>query len=654
MKHKLLIKTKSLIAAAFGAVLLNLTVHAQPITLSGTNYSQNFDGIGGGLPGEWLVYSGATPTSLGTLITFTNEDGTLPINDWTNFNFGFKNCASTFYSAAGTNFNGTEPLTIQEQNTNRALAVRTTGANDPGNAFVLKLTDTSGFGQFILDVDMLMLNPQGRSQKWSVDFGISPDGISPPSSFLAVSNTFYTTFSTSSVPAAVFGATHETVYFSDLLDDEPGPVWIRIVNLSSSSGANNRPTVGIDNFNLGFTNVAHAIRSPQVVNQPQNTTNLQYTTASLSVGVSGTVPFTYQWYKNSSPLSDGATGNGSFITGSATPGLTITSSSTNDTGVYFVTATNSAGGTNSQNAQLTITPRPITVTNIAYLRTLTDTNFLATNSIAFWQVTGIVTTFTNLTSGNTASYYLQDGTAGINIFETFGSSFRPNQGDVVTYVGFLSSFNSTLELEADPFDFPVTGPTVLSNNIAALPAPILIPFTATNPAAFAFTNLQGSIVMLSNVFFVATNSGSLISTNNNARVTNSAGQSFSVFASAQDLDLANGSNAWPNSAVTIIGPLTQNQSNSGKPRNANYNVTVTRLSDMVTNPFIVSEAFVPGTNTLTWASAPFTYPYSVWAATSVSGPYTLLTSGLHFPDTNGNFTDVNANADVEFYRISTP
>ena len=52
-----------------------------------------------------------------------------------------------------------------------------------------------------------------------------------------------------------------------------------------------------------------------------------------------------------------------------------------------------------------------------------------------YQVTGTVTTFTNITTGNTASYYLQDGTAGIDIFVTGGSTFRPAQGDVVTFVG---------------------------------------------------------------------------------------------------------------------------------------------------------------------------------------------------------------------------
>jgi hypothetical protein len=652
MKKKI---SQLLVAVVVGAALLSLKVHAQPITLTGTSYTQNFDNLGSGLPGEWLIYTGATSSSLGVLTSFTNGTPTLTVNDWNSTSFGFKNCASTNDTVNGTNFNGTEPIATQAATANRVLAVRTTSANDPGNAFVLKLTDTTGFGQFKLDVDMLNLSPQGRSNNWTVDFGISPDGSSPPTSFIAVSNNFYTALATNSIPKGTFGSTHRTIDFGDLLDDEPGPVWIRIVNLTPSGGANNRPTVGIDNYTLTYTTVAHATRPPVIVNQPQNTTNLEFSSATFSVGASGTVPFTYQWYNGSNPLFDGGTANGSTISGSSTPSLTITGLRVGDSGTYSVTVTNSAGGTNSDVANLTVTPRPFAVTNIAYLRSLVNANFLATNSIPLWQVTGIVTTFTNLTSGNTASYYLQDGTAGINIFETLGSSFRPAQGDIVTFTGFLSSFNSTLELEADPANVPPTGGTILSNNIAALPAPRLIPFTITNSTALVETNIEASVVMITNVFFAGTNGGAIIGSSNlTVLVTNLAGQSFTVTASSQDLDLFNGTNAWPVFASSIIGPLTQSLPNTTNPRNAGYQVTVTRFSDIVTNPITVAQSYAAGSNVLSWTSAPFTYPYSVLAATNLSGPFTVLTNNLRFPDTNGSYVDPNPDSNQEFYRVSTP
>lgn len=647
--------TKFLALAAIGTALINCHVFAQPVTLSGTNYFQNFDNLASGFPGEWLIYTGATGSSLGTLVGFTNLSPTLPVNDWNSSSFGFKNVASTNDTVDGTNYIGNESITNQAVTANRALGVRTTAANDPGNAFVLKVANTAGLGKFVLDVDMLLLSPQGRTNRWSLDFGISPDGFSPPTSFITVSNGFYVALGTNSNPLGAFGSQHRTISFGDLLDDEPGPIWIRIVNLTASGGANNRPTVAIDNFNLSFTNVVSAPRPPTIISQPQSTTNLEFTAATFSVGASGTFPFTYQWYLGGTPLNDGTTASGSVISGSTTPTLSISGLRVGDAGSYSVTVTNAVDGTNSNPAVLTVTPRPFAITNIAYLRKLVDANFLATNSVSLWQVTGIVTTFTNLTSGNTSSYYLQDGTAGINIFETFGNTFRPQQGDVVTFIGFLSSFNSTLELEADPVNVPSTGPTVLSNNIAGLPAPRLIPLTISNNISMVETNIEASMVMITNVYFSATNAGVVISAANlNATVTNSAGQFFSVTASAQDLDVINGTNTWPTFASTIIGPLTQNLPNTTTPRNANYQLTVTRFSDIVTNPITVTPSYANGTTTLSWASAPFTYPYSVQTATDIAGPFTTLTNNLHFSDTNGSFIDTGASAPVKFYRVSTP
>src|SRR2546421_12558834 len=140
-----------LAASVAGVALVPSKVDAQPVTLSGTNYFQNFDDLSGGLEQGWLIYSGSTATSLGNLISFTNGNPALAVNDWNSLSFGFKNCASTNNTVGGTNYVGTEPIAAQAVTANRVLAVRTTSANDPGDAFALKLTDTSGFGQFVLD-----------------------------------------------------------------------------------------------------------------------------------------------------------------------------------------------------------------------------------------------------------------------------------------------------------------------------------------------------------------------------------------------------------------------------------------------------------------------------------------------------------------------
>ncbi len=84
--------------------------------------------------------------------------------------------------------------------------------------------------------------------------------------------------------------------------------------------------------------------APTITTQPANPTVLAGQTASFSVGVSGTAPFTYQWKKNGTAIS-GATG----------ASYTTPATSTSDNGAVFsVVVTNSAGTATSVSATLTV------------------------------------------------------------------------------------------------------------------------------------------------------------------------------------------------------------------------------------------------------------------------------------------------------------
>jgi len=617
------------------------------LVLSGTNYVQDFNAIDAGLPDGWTVRTAATPTSVGAISSWQLANSSPLSNSWASTTGKFGNHASTV-SNFGTNFLGSEVATNQAAATNRALAIRQTAAvGDPGAAFVLRIQNTTGFGQFALSLDFETLSPQGRQTIYTLDYAVG----NTPSSFTSMGT--YTNFANTN--GGVFGATTQTFNFGSVLDDQSENVWIRVAALATTTGSGSRPTFGIDNFNLGWTNVASVPKPPVVVSQPQSRTNLQYSTATFTVGVSGTAPFTYQWKKDGVGLGNGPTGNGSTIAGADTGTLTILSVSTNDAGSYSVDITGVvAPGTTGGPASLTVTPVIPVVTNIAYLRTLVDpATYLATNSVPVYTVTGTVTTYTNLTTGNTASYYLQDSTAGINIFMTLGSTFRPAQGDVVMFTGFLSSFSSTLELEIDQTLSPATSATILSNNIAGLPAPKVIPFNITNSLALVETNIEGSLVMLTNVFF-GTNAGIVLSATNNvsAVVTNAAGEPFILFFSFQDLDTVG--KTLPAFASTVLGAFTQNFANTGTPRNAGYSVTVTRFSDIVTNPITLGITRSGDSAILTWPAAPFTYPYAVLESDDVSGPYLPIATGLRFPDSSGTYTDTSACCGQKFYRLATP
>lgn len=243
---------KSLLALIF-ATAIALDAGAQ-LVLAGTNYLQHFDGIGSGLPDEWLIYTNAKSTQLGTPLAFNP----MPTN-WANTSFGFGNYASTING--GTNLLGTEAPANQYVFTNRALGLRTTAAADPGAAFVLKIGNTKGLGNFTLDLDFLLLSVQNRTNVWTVDYGIG----SNPGSFVAVGT--YTALGNGN--GGVFGATHKTFSFGQALDNQSGPVFIRIVNLApsglSTGSSGSRPTVGIDNFSLGFTSALLSITGMAIV-----------------------------------------------------------------------------------------------------------------------------------------------------------------------------------------------------------------------------------------------------------------------------------------------------------------------------------------------------------------------------------------------------
>lgn len=81
--------------------------------------------------------------------------------------------------------------------------------------------------------------------------------------------------------------------------------------------------------------------APHFATQPSSLLNVtQGTTANFS-GSLAAIPYSvsYQWQKNGSNLSDGATGNGSTIAGSHTASLSITSVAPQDAGSYTLVAT---------------------------------------------------------------------------------------------------------------------------------------------------------------------------------------------------------------------------------------------------------------------------------------------------------------------------
>lgn len=87
-----------------------------------------------------------------------------------------------------------------------------------------------------------------------------------------------------------------------------------------------------------------------------------YIGADVNISASaltGTPPFTFQWYDGSTLLSDGSDGhNSGYIGSQSSSTLTITNAQIADSGTYFLAVTNGVGGTNVEVATLVVETEP--------------------------------------------------------------------------------------------------------------------------------------------------------------------------------------------------------------------------------------------------------------------------------------------------------
>jgi hypothetical protein len=221
-------------------------------------------------------------------------------------------------------------------------------------------------------------------------------------------------------------------------------------------------------------------------------------------------------------------------------------------------------------------------------------------------------------------------------------------------------YNNNLELECeadnDPYQtFAIVGHT------NTLPAPFVFSPLLTNNTPLMETNIEGRLIMLTNVFFPTNNTIGL-GGNKSWFVTNSGTVFLLNFPGGSDQDIRN--RTMPSFAWTVTGPCVQFR--SGAYTNVGYQLNVSRFADIVSAP--PPQATVTGTVSgnnlvLKWAAVPYDisvgggggYAYSVLSAASAAGPYLPLASGLAFNTTSATYTVTNAlQGTRQFYRISSP
>jgi hypothetical protein len=327
------------------------------------------------------------------------------------------------------------------------------------------------------------------------------------------------------------------------LNDQP-LVYFRVADASTTSV--NGGTVGTGGTGrMDNVAVLGTIPGPAVIAVDPPSTNVNFgDTVTLSATVNGTAPIYYQWYyftngsTATNALVDGPNGFGpGTISGSTNSSLTLSLVDTNQAGNYFLVATNAfLPPATSHVAILTINVRAPIVTNIAYLHTLHDANYALTDTTNLYQVEGIVTTSGDLVSSGGQSAYFQDASgSGMDLFFFTGTASYslPNIGDHIRVTGQLSQFDGALEIQLTAN--PAHKLEVLDSG-NPLPTPKFFDFSKgidpnamegyiTNGTA-AVPAIEGSYVIISNVFLGITNSGGLVQPDQTIFCTNLTGQKF--------------------------------------------------------------------------------------------------------------------------------
>jgi uncharacterized repeat protein (TIGR03803 family) len=187
-----------------------------------------------------------------------------------------------------------------------------------------------------------------------------------------------------------------------LVEDADGT----LVGTTQNGGASDAGVI----FRVGFSGPL------QITGQPASQTVYSGDNVALSVAVSGTPPFSYQWQKDGTNLLDG--GN---LSGSTRRVLTLAGVTSDEAGTYSVLVSSPAGSTNSDGALLTVLSSPpviaLSPTNLTpNACTIVSFNVAAVGSEPLsyrWQKNGVDLTDTcSLFGSSSTTLVISNVTAG--------------------------------------------------------------------------------------------------------------------------------------------------------------------------------------------------------------------------------------------------
>ena len=393
---------------------------------------------------------------------------------------------------------------------------------------------------------------------------------------------------------------------------------------------------------------------PAITLQPANTTVAQGSNVSLTVTASGTAPLTYQWLKNSAPIS-GATSNV----------LTLTAVTTNDAAGYSVLITNIVGNVTSSSATLTVLVPPTIVTQPASVTSVAGSNVSFTvtaggsgtltyqwlkNGVNISGATSATLTLVNVSLTNAANYSVvvgnaassvTSGTATLTVLSPPAITSQPANATVAqsSNVTFTVTASGTAPLVYQWLKngSPISGAT---SNVLTLTA------VTTNDAAsysVVVTNIVGNIASSSAPLTVLV-PPTIVSSPASATVTQGNSASFTVTASGT----APLTYQWLKNGVNISGATSAalTFTSASTTNAANYSVTVANAAGSATSAAATLTVQTPPSIVTQPASqfGALGSPITLSVSASGTGPlnYQWFQSGVALAD-GGNISGSTSN-----------
>jgi Immunoglobulin domain/Family of unknown function (DUF5689) len=387
-------------------------------------------------------------------------------------------------------------------------------------------------------------------------------------------------FTSNTVTTAISAATNSTLPMLNVQTNQSGSYYVVITNIAGVV------TSSVVNIQVFSQPIAPTFSVPA---GPVSQTNTVGDTVTLSVTAAGVPPPVLKWFIVTNNITNAVVGGNVSGTNAAT--LTLTGVNLNQGGVYFASATNIVGKTNSP--PITLVVNPIPNVSISALRTMVDASFAPTNTTSLFTIQGIVTTWTNLTTAGNSEFCIQDSSGGITVFWSgaAASTNLPQAGTMMSVTAPLSSFDGLLEVEPVFTNAQHVVKVLSTGN--PLPAPQPLPFDPN------IVNNNAQMFALGSTYFVASNvtleaSPSTYTfeanepvTNNNLHIvsapifglsyTNQPGQTFIVFYN-ENVDFLGQTK--PSGPVTIKGVLQYFKS-GGAVAPTGWEFTPTRGADII-------------------------------------------------------------------------